>query len=55
MLGVKNSKNTGMEPWWKRRVEAQVKQLNKDFHTLIERKNMKKKHKYGLERSYEMK
>ena len=27
----------------------------KDFHTLIERKNMKKKHKYGLERSYEMK
>ena len=27
MLGVKNSKNTGMEPWWKRRVEAQVKQL----------------------------
>ena len=27
MLGVKNRKGTGMEPWWKRRMEAQVKQL----------------------------
>ena len=26
MLGVKNRKSTGMEPWWKRRMEAQVKQ-----------------------------
>ena len=31
MLGVKNRKGTGMEPWWKRRMEAQVKQLNKDL------------------------
>ena len=23
MLGVKNRKGTGMEPWWKRRMEAQ--------------------------------
>ena len=29
MLGVKNRKNTGMEPWWKRRMEAQVKQFKK--------------------------
>ena len=28
---------------------------NKDFDTLIERKNVKKKHKYGLERRYKMK
>ena len=51
MLGVKNRKSTGMEPWWKRRMEAQVKQLNKDLghiNTLIERKNIKKKHKDGL-------
>ena len=51
MLGVKNRKNTGMEPWRKRRKEAQVKQLNKDLghtNTLIERKNIKKKHKDGL-------
>ena len=34
----------GMEPWWKMRMEAQVKQLNKaleHINTLIERKNIK--------------
>ena len=44
MLGVKNRKSTGMEPWWKRRMEAQVKQLNKELghiNTLIERKKHK--------------
>ena len=48
-----NRKDTGMEPWWKRRMEAQVKQLNKDhghINTLIERKNIRKKHKDELER-----
>ena len=58
MLGVKNRKSTGMEPWWKRRIEGQVKKSNKDFdniNTLIERKNKKKKHKDGLERRYKMK
>ena len=58
MLGVKNRKGTGMEPWWKRRMEAQVKQLNKDLghiNTLIGRKNMKKKHKDGLEGRYKLK
>ena len=58
MLGVKNRKSTGMEPWWKRRMEAQVKQLNKDLghiNTLTERKNIKKKHKDGSERRYKMK
>ena len=47
-----------MEPWWKRRMEVQVKQLNNDLghiNTLIEGKNIKKKHKDGLERRYKMK
>ena len=38
MLVVKNRKSTGMEPWWKRRMETQVKQLNKELghiNTLI--------------------
>ena len=39
-------------------MEAQVKQLNKDLRyikNLTERKNIKKKHKDGLERRYKMK
>ena len=39
-------------------MEAQVKQLNKDLghiNTLIERKNIKKKHKDGLERRHKLK
>ena len=58
MLGVKNRKSTGMEPWWNRRMVAQVKQLNKDLgqiNTLIKRKNTEKKYKDGLERRYKMK
>ena len=46
ILGVKIRKSARMEPLWKRRMEAQVKQLNKDLgriNTLIERKNVKKK------------
>ena len=27
MLRVKDRKISGIEPWWKRRIEAQVKQL----------------------------
>ena len=47
-----------MGPWWQRRIEAQVKQLNKDIgniNTLIERKNIKKKRKDGQEITYKMK
>ena len=58
MLQIKSRKSTVMEPWWKRRMEAQVKQLNKDLghiNTLIERKNIKKKQKDGLERRYKSK
>ena len=58
MLGIKNRKSTRMEPWCKRRMEAQVKQLSKYFghiNTLIERENIKKKHRNGLERIYKLK
>ena len=58
MLEVKNRKSTGMEPWWKRRMEAQVKQLNRNLghiNTLIERKNIKKNRKDELERRYKLK
>ena len=58
MLEVKNRKSTGTEPWWKRRMEVQVKQLNKDLghiNTLTERKNIKKKHKDEMERRYKFK
>ena len=58
MLGVKNRKSTRMEPWWKRRMEAQVKRLNKDLghiNTLTERKNIKEKNNGGLERRYKLK
>ena len=50
MLGVKNKKSTGMEQWWKRRMEAQVIQFNKDLvhiNILIERKNIKKNIEMG--------
>ena len=53
MFGVKNRKSAGIEPWWKTRMEAQLKELNRDLghiNTLIERKNLKRKHKDGLER-----
>ena len=47
MLGVKNRKITGIGPLWKRRMEVQVKQLNKylgHINTLIEKKGIKDKH-----------
>ena len=58
MFGVKNRRSTGMQPWRKRRMDVPVKQFNKDpghINPLIEKKNIKKKHKYGLDRRYKMK
>ena len=58
MLGIKNRKGTGMEPWWKRRIES-VKQLHRELghinNTLIERKHIKEKDKDALEGKYQMK
>ena len=45
MLGVKKRKSTRMEPWWIRRTEAQIKQLNKNLGHI----NIKKKRKYKEE------
>ena len=56
MLRVKKRKETGMEPWWKRGMKTQVKQLKKDLghiNTLIEKKNIKNKD--GLEKRYKLK
>ena len=47
-----------MQLWWKRRMDVPVKQFNKDpghINTLTEKKNIKTKHKYGLDRRYKMK
>ena len=48
MLGVNsNNKRKGKEPWWKRRLEGQVKGLNRDLglvNALIEKKTVKKQH-----------
>ena len=41
------TKDEKKQPWWKRRLESQVKELNKDLgrlNALLEGKKMKKKH-----------
>ena len=46
------------QPWWNRRLETQVKELNKDLgrlNALIEGKKMKKKHQGNLEKRYKSK
>ena len=59
MLGVKSkNKEKRKEPWWKRRLEGQVKQLNRDLgrvNALIERKTVKKKDVESLQRKYKFK
>ena len=52
MFGVKDRKSSGMEPWWKRRMEAQ---FLGHINNLTERKSIKKKHKDGLKRRYKTK
>ena len=59
ILGVKcKGEKSSREPWWKRRIEGQLKQLNKDLgrnNVIIEKKSMKEKHKDELERKYKIK
>ena len=46
------------QPWWKRRLESQVKELNKDLgrlNALLEGKKMKKKHQDNLQKRYKLK
>ena len=57
-LGVKcEGGKKSKEPWWKRRLEGQVKQLNKDLgrvNASIEKKSVKEKYKDELERKYKI-
>ena len=44
---------TKKEPWWKRRLEGKLKELRRDLdfvNNLLEKRNIKKKHKDRLER-----
>ena len=46
------------QPWWKRRLESQVKELNKclgRLNALLEGKKMKKKHQDNLQKRYKLK
>ena len=58
LVGVKRgNRQTRKEPWWKRRLENQVKMLNKDLvrvNVLIQQKTIKKKHKDTLQRRYKI-
>ena len=52
------TKGEKKQPWWKRRLESQVKELNKDLgrlNALLEGKKMKKKHQDKLQKRYILK
>ena len=58
MLGIKSCRNDKKEPFWKRRLENQLKVLNKDLsrvNMLIERRKVKKKHEDLLQKRYNIK
>ena len=53
-----NNKRNRKEPWWKRRLDEQVKKLHRDFgrmNALIEKKVVKKKESGALQRKYKLK
>ena len=58
LVGVKRgNRQTRKEPWWKRRLENQVKMLNKYLgrvNVLIQQTTVKKKHKDTLQRRYKI-
>ena len=52
------TKSEKKQPWWKRTLESQVKELNKDLGRLnafLEGKEMKKKHQDNLQKRYKLK
>ena len=58
MVGMRREQKEKKEPWWRRRLEDQVRQLNKDLrriNNLIQQKKIKKKHQDFLQRKYKMK
>ena len=57
MVGMIRPKTEKKDPWWKRRLEGQVKQMQKDIgfiNKLIEKKTVKKKWRKVLEVKYEI-
>ena len=51
MFNLTKQSQIGKKPWWKRRLESQVKELNKDLqrlNALLESRKMKKKHQDNL-------
>ncbi|XP_063594921.1 uncharacterized protein LOC134771895 [Penaeus indicus] len=58
MVGMRNlASSNKREPWWKRRLEKQVRELNIDLgrvNTLIQNGKIKHKYKYDLERRYKV-
>ena len=51
-------KNEKKQPWWKRRLESHVNELNKDLgrlKALLEGKKMKKKHQDNMQKKYKLK
>ena len=55
LVGANKLPKTKKEPWWKRRLEGKLKELSRDLdfvNNLLEKRNIKKKHKDRLERRY---
>ena len=55
LVGANKLPKTKKEPWWKRRLEEKLMELSQDLdfvNNLLEKSNIKKKHKDRLERRY---
>ena len=53
LVGANKLPKQKKEPWWKRRLEEKLMELSQDFdfvNNLLEKSNIKKKHKDRLER-----
>ena len=59
MVGIKRKENyTRKQPWWKRRLEQQITDLNRDLgrvNAMIEGKRIKQKHTHDLQNRYKIK
>ena len=59
ILGFRKKKvHDWKEPWWKKRLTTQIREMNKDLgrvKALIDKKTIKKRHQDTLERKYKIK
>ena len=59
MVGIKRKENyTRKQPWWKRRLEQQITDLNRDLgrvNAMIQGKRIKQKHTHYLQNRYKIK